>query len=124
MEQLKRSLCNLLIVDIMLELGHRQCFKTVELQSYEQSSSSKFFILKKIRETNAQNLEEVLANSFPQVSDHLEPVKGVKTDGQCHHSLELTDSSQLPGSNLIFRKLIAETKRTYFLSQGLSCSLG
>lgn len=67
MEQLKRSLCNLVIVDIMLEPGHRQCFKTVELQSYEQSSSLKFFIFYKIRETNAQKLEEALPISFPQL---------------------------------------------------------
>lgn len=88
----------------MLELGHGQCFKTVELQSYEQSSSLKFFIFKNKRNQCPDMGGSICDLVFP-IIDHLESVKRINTDGQCHHLLEeLTKYSQLPGSNLIFCK--------------------
>lgn len=47
---------------------------------------------------------------FP-ISDHLESVKEIKTDSQCRHSIEeLTESSQLPGINLVFCKIVVKQK--------------
>lgn len=102
----------------MLELGHRQCFKTVELQSYEQSSSLKFFIFLKNKRNQCPEFGGSIADLISPISDHQEPVKGVKTDGQCHHPIELTESSQLPSSNVIFCKLIAETKKNILFETG------
>lgn len=45
------------------------------------------------------------------ISDHLESVKEIKTDSQCRHSIEeLTESSQLPGINLVFCKIVVKQK--------------